>query len=223
MCYFLYDVYNLLYVLKFLENIAFSFCRSCITLYLCVALSKLVRSLISYFFGLRSNKLSHQYNTHANQLKKMDRLEQENRELRKELTTLRDSYERLTAMMETLVATQNQSPPPQTPLQRTVISKIVSMPISVAQVSAPQDHMPLGFPWVITPHFVPEGYQSAVVVTMAQRVMSVSPPMVHAAHYVEEHVFHAEQSETLGVYERMDEFQDQFQAMQKEIQALRGK
>lgn len=53
--------------------------------------------------------------------------------------------------------------------------------------------------------------------------MSVPPPVVHVIPYVEELVFHAYQSESVGVYERMDEFQDQFQAMQKEIQALRGK
>lgn len=58
---------------------------------------------------------------------------------------------------------------------------------------------------------------------MAQPVMLVSPPVVHVVPYIEEPIFHADQSETVGVYEMMDEFQDQFQAMEKEIQALRGK
>lgn len=40
--------------------------------------------------------------------------------------------------------------------------------------------------------------------------MSIPPPMVHASPYVEEPIFHADQSESVGVYERMDEFQDQF-------------
>lgn len=47
--------------------------------------------------------------------------------------------------------------------------------------------------------------------------------MVHATPYVEEHVFHADHSENVSVYDRMYEFQDQFQAMQKEIPAQRGK
>ena len=47
--------------------------------------------------------------------------------------------------------------------------------------------------------------------------------MVHVVPYVKESIFHAEQSEIVGVYERMDEFQDKFQAMHKDIQALRGK
>lgn len=83
--------------------------------------------------------------------------------------------------------------------------------------------MPPGFPWSMLPNFVPEGYQQAVEVPISQRVMSVPPLMVHAAPYMEEPIFHADQSENVGLSERMDEFQDQFQEMQNEIQALRGK
>ncbi|XP_050895263.1 uncharacterized protein LOC127101873 [Lathyrus oleraceus] len=156
---------------------------------------------------VKGDKLSHQYNTRANQLKKMDHLEQENRELRKEVTTLRGSYEMLTTMMETLVAAQNQPPPsPQTSLQRTVISKIVSTPIFMAPVSALQHYMPSGFPWGMPHNFMPEGYQPAVEVPMAQPVMSIPPLVVHGAPYVKEPIFHVDQSETVGVYERMDEF-----------------
>lgn len=91
----------------------------------------------------------------------------------------------------------------------------------MAPVSAPQHHMPSGFPWGMPPKFVPEGYQPTIEV--AQPMMSVPPHVVHVVPCVEEPVFHAYQSETVGVYERMDKFQDQFQVMQKEIQALRGK
>lgn len=96
-------------------------------------------------------------------------------------------------MMEALVAAQNQPPPlPRTPLQRTVISEIVSTPIFVALVSAPQHHMPSDFPWGMPLKFVPEGYQPAVEVPMAQPVMSVPPIVVHVIPYVEEHVFHVD-------------------------------
>lgn len=43
--------------------------------------------------------------------------------------------------------------------------------------------------------------------------MSVPPPVVHVVPYVEEPVFHSDQSETIGAYEGIYEFQDQFQAM----------
>lgn len=75
----------------------------------------------------------------------------------------------------------------------------------MAPVSAPQHHMPSGFPWGMPPNFVPEGYQPAIEVPMDQPVMSVPPPVVHDVPYVKEPVFHADQSEIVGVYERMDE------------------
>lgn len=68
-----------------------------------------------------------------------------------------------------------------------------------------------------------EGYQPVVEVPIAQPVMYVPPLMVHDTPYMEETIFHVDQSESVGAYERMDEIQDQFQAMQKEIKALRGK
>src|SRR3954467_5433606 len=61
-------------------------------------------------------KLSHRYNTQANCKKKMEGLEQEKRELREEVVTLRSSVECLTALVEILMTTQNQNqnhvPPP---------------------------------------------------------------------------------------------------------------
>lgn len=82
--------------------------------------------------------------------------------------------------------------------------------------------MPPGFHWDMPPHFVPEGYQPTINIPIAQPVMCLPPPMVHAAPCVEEPIFHADQSQTVGVYEMMDESQDHFQVMQKKIQALRG-
>lgn len=77
----------------------------------------------------------------------MSQLEQENQELREEVITLKDNLERLTAMMDTLVAAQNQSSNnSQYPLQRTSISENVSTPIPVAAVNDQQYHMPPIFP-----------------------------------------------------------------------------
>ncbi|GAU51647.1 hypothetical protein TSUD_414690 [Trifolium subterraneum] len=77
-------------------------------------------------------------------------LEQENRELHEEVTTLRAGMERLTAMVESLIAAQNQSPTPpsprstQAPVQTT---EVVNIPTSVPPVGAPQYQMPEGYPW----------------------------------------------------------------------------
>lgn len=73
------------------------------------------------------------------------------------------------------------------------------------------------------PHFVLEGYQPAIEVPVAHPIMYVPSPMVNATPYAEEPVFHGDQSESVGVFDRMDGFQDQFQSMQKEIQVLTGK
>lgn len=80
----------------------------------------------------------------------MDHLEQENHELREEVTNFRENFERLNAMMEVLVAAQSQPPspppPPQNLLQRTMISEIIFTPIPMALVNAPQHQMPSSFP-----------------------------------------------------------------------------
>lgn len=85
------------------------------------------------------------------------------------MITLRDNYERLTDMLDTLLAAQNlpHPPPPQTLLQRIMISEIVSTLIFVTLVSTLQHHMPPGFPWAMPHNFVPEGYQPDVEVLMA--------------------------------------------------------
>ena len=62
-------------------------------------------------------KLSHSYNTRANRQKRMDDLEEENRELREEVSTLKESLEKLNVVIESMAATQNH--------QRTVILEVV--------------------------------------------------------------------------------------------------
>ncbi|MCI65751.1 hypothetical protein A2U01_0087009, partial [Trifolium medium] len=65
----------------------------------------------------------------------MDALEQENTKLRGEVTTLKEDLERLNAMVESLVAAQNQPLPPQ-PSQ--AILTEMTIPTSVAPSSAQQ-------------------------------------------------------------------------------------
>ncbi|MCI06050.1 hypothetical protein A2U01_0027105, partial [Trifolium medium] len=151
-------------------------------------------------------------------------LEHENHELREEVTTLRAGMDRLNAMVEGLMAAQNRSPTPPSPhstqaqVQTTVISEDVTIPTSVPPVSVSQCQMPDGFPWGMPSNFMPEGCQPAV-----QHVMTVPPPVVHTVPFGNEQIYHAEPSECLGVEGRMEDFQNQFQEMKREIKALRGK
>ncbi|XP_050916729.1 uncharacterized protein LOC127131881 [Lathyrus oleraceus] len=125
-------------------------------------------------------------------------------------------------MMEMLVVAQNQ-PPPET-IQRTVISEVVCTPISVTPINSPQYQMHTNFPWGIPPNYIPEGYRPQVPEAhVVPVVMFVPPPMIHTTPYHEEPIFHTTLSESMGVYEKMDYFQDQFTEIQREIKALRGK
>ena len=76
----------------------------------------------------------------------MDQLEQENRELKEEVA-------RLGALMEQLLAAQNQ---PATPVQRTVISEIVTPTVPAASAHFASHAMPAGFPWGMPPGFMPD-------------------------------------------------------------------
>ncbi|KAI5441169.1 hypothetical protein KIW84_010580 [Lathyrus oleraceus] len=67
------------------------------------AQSRVERVLISPSWSLAA-KLTHQYNTHANQSRIMEHLEKENRDLKDEIACL-------TAMMESVLAAQSQSSP----------------------------------------------------------------------------------------------------------------
>ena len=63
--------------------------------------------------------------------------------------------ERLSLMVETLTAAQNRS---STPLQRTVISEIVSSPIVGVPFNAPRYQMLPNRPWGMPLNLIPEGY-----------------------------------------------------------------
>lgn len=131
----------------------------------------------------------------------MSQLEQENQELREEVIALKDSLERRTAMMETLVATQNQSSNnSQDPLQRTTIFENVSTPIPLAPVNDQQYHMPSSFPWGILHGYMPTRYlpqnDEALIVTT---VMSVPSSRVHTTPYNEENIYHVSLRKVMGV------------------------
>lgn len=91
-------------------------------------------------------------------------------------------------------------------------------------MSAPPHQQPFGLPWGIPPNFAPEVYQiPATTTTIHVPIMIVPPPAVHIVPHFNETIYYAAPSESLGVCERMNDFEDQFQEMQKEIKDLRGK
>ncbi|WJX57044.1 hypothetical protein P8452_42642 [Trifolium repens] len=170
----------------------------------------------------------------------MDMVEQENIELREEVTTLRAEMERISAQMASLLVAQNQPPPLSTP-QTAIISEIDTTPVSAVPISAPQHIMPEGYPWGMPLniiegfHFPTFGFPTSFVqhanaspqpeMTFPQVTVLVPPltttfptSIVHTAL-----VHHEEPTENAGACVRMDDFQAQFEKMQLEIKALRGK
>ena len=127
----------------------------------------------------------------------MENIEQENRELREEVATLKSGMEHLTSLMEALMAAQNQArtPPPvntqaQTQTvsrpQVTVIYEIVSAPISVVPTSAvdARYQMPPGYPWGMPHNFKPERFNPTTQNPHA--VMTTAPPVMHVIPYADE-------------------------------------
>ena len=83
----------------------------------------------------------------------MDNLEQEKRELREEVSTLKAGMANLTALIESLVAAQNQ-PLSVQPQQTIVTTEAPIVPI-YATPTVVQNCMPPGYPWGIPESFVP--------------------------------------------------------------------
>ena len=77
----------------------------------------------------------------------MDNLEQENRELHEEVSTLKAGMANLTALMEALAAAQNQAPSVQ-PQPTRAATEAPTVPVS-ATPTVVQNRMPQGYPWGI--------------------------------------------------------------------------
>ncbi|KAI5395060.1 hypothetical protein KIW84_061607 [Lathyrus oleraceus] len=115
------------------------------------------------------------------------------------------------------------SPPPATPLARTVISKIATsiVPAATTHFAPP---IPAGFPWGMPANFILKGFAHTLASLPASSpVLSVPPPVVHTLPRVEDTIYHSEPSEGPDVYEKMDEMKDQFLELRKELKTLRGK
>ncbi|XP_050897028.1 uncharacterized protein LOC127103830 [Lathyrus oleraceus] len=124
--------------------------------------------------------------------------------------------------METSVAAQNQLPPEL--VQRAIILEVMSTPIYVAPMNASRYQIHPNLPWGMPPNYILEGYHPQVPEAPVMPVVMLIPPsVIHTTPYHKEPIFHATPSESMGSYEKMDEFQDQFVEIQREIKALREK
>ncbi|KAK2372738.1 hypothetical protein QL285_073841 [Trifolium repens] len=163
----------------------------------------------------------------------MDQLEQENQTLREEVTYMQAEIENLTAMMTTVLAAQAQAQASVPQLTNTSLDQ----PTSTVLTSTPQFTMPEGYPWGIPLHVFNEGVHpviSGIQASFAQQAVPVPPPglsfpqatMTYSAHLVHTNlqdqgpVFH---TESVEAFDRVDDLQDKYNEMQREMRALRGK
>ncbi|WJX45728.1 hypothetical protein P8452_32589 [Trifolium repens] len=161
----------------------------------------------------------------------MSNFEEENNTLREQMTSMQAEIEKLTTMMASLLANQNQTPTstPQ-PSSALVSPPALSVPLN--------DHrlvMPGGCTWGLTEGFLGEGVRLGVSEVPHDRPImsipqlgntfphvtaSVSAPVVHTIQQNQIPIFHAENMEG---YDKFDDLQIKYDEMQREVKALRGK
>ncbi|GAU43505.1 hypothetical protein TSUD_398980 [Trifolium subterraneum] len=135
----------------------------------------------------------------------MNSFEEENHMLREQMTTMQVEIEKLTSMVASLMAGQNQFV------------------------------MPEGYPWGMPVGFLGEEsrpvvyeiphVQSTVPIpqlgnTPPQVTATVIAPLVHTIQQTQMPIFHAE---SVGGYDRVDDLQIKYDQIQREMRALRGK
>ncbi|GAU49442.1 hypothetical protein TSUD_407340 [Trifolium subterraneum] len=140
------------------------------------------------------------YNTRSRLRNKMSNFEEENHMLREQMITMQTEIEKLTSMVASPMATQNQAPAPVPQSSST----FVPPPVSSAPLNTPQFVMPEGYPWGMPVGFL--GEESRPVVSEIPHVQSTVPNLSLLIHFP-----------------RMDDLQIKYDEIQKEMRALRGK
>ncbi|KAK2403174.1 hypothetical protein QL285_052635 [Trifolium repens] len=161
----------------------------------------------------------------------MDQLEQENQALREEVTSMKGEIEKLTAMMTTMLATLAQTSVPQ------VTGTSMVQPSPTVSTSTPQPTMPEGYPWGMPLYVFNEGFRPAVSEIQAssfqqavpvpqpglsfpQATVTYSAPLVHTNLQDQGPIFY---TESVEAFDRVDDLQDKYNEMQREMRTLRGK
>jgi hypothetical protein len=157
----------------------------------------------------------------------MENLEQENQALREKVSSMESEMERLAALVSTLL-TQSQVQPS--------ANESSAIPSPSVVTTNPLLTRPEGCTWGM-PHFSvneelhpvvseisPPGATQLVPTpqpgpSMPQATVTYATPVVNTVPHTVEPIYHAD---SVG-YDRMEDLQDKYNEMQKEMRALRGK
>lgn len=144
-------------------------------------------------------------------------------ELHKQMLIARQQAEEAQARAQILNSVQTsdspqvQSVPTSTPVVTVTPPEFITVPPVTTMA------IPVSRPYEIPRGMNQETYQQEYIPQSAP-VFTTVPPVVHYTPQLVEPVYHGlTPSEDPGLNDRMDEFQDQFAELQKELKALRGK
>ncbi|XP_050896293.1 uncharacterized protein LOC127103039 [Lathyrus oleraceus] len=152
-----------------------------------------------------------------------EQLENENKELKEEVS-------RLSALVESLLQAQKQA----VNVQASTSNQAPEVaPTSIpAPVMGSVNVMPFGYPWGMPNNFMPEGHYPQVhAQPTSSPVPAVPPPVVNFVPIpapipqvrVDETIYHSKAFENPNVYDKIDDMRDQFSDLRKDMKALRGK
>jgi hypothetical protein len=146
---------------------------------------------------------------------------------------MQTKMDEMTELMKTLSPAQNQPP---LPLSTQADATISVIPGRTIPVSTPPNSMPEGRPWgvpiclrevfrpIASEVSMPTLQYAAHVplpdATVPPTAMIYSAPMVNAFPEYNKPIFHLG---SVGAYDRVDELQEKYDEMQREMRALRGK
>jgi len=153
-----------------------------------------------------------------------------------ELTSMKTEMEKLAQLVKLMAVTQTQPPPPPPgSIQAKATTSTVpewTFCADTSKYSAPQRSLPWGPPFSAGEIFrlvaseapVPTFQHIVHVplprVTFPLATMAHSAPVAHVIPEDNESIFHPR---SMGAYDRVDELQEKYDEMQREMRALRGK
>ena len=147
----------------------------------------------------------------------MSEIEQENQQLKEEVTSLKAMMEQMSTQLAQLMAAQNRPPTP--PPHDAVLWPVSSSPASTLPFTVVESR-----PWVTTVTTAPVS-QTAVTFPQVTATTTFTPPLVHSIPYQEhEQIYH---TDSVAGYDQVEDlrerFEGKFEEMQKEMRVLRGK
>ena len=131
----------------------------------------------------------------------MSEIEQENQQLKEEVTSLKAMMEQMSTQLAHLMAAQNRPPTP--PPHDAVLWPVSSSPASTLPFTVVESR-----PWVTTVTTAPVS-QTAVTFPQVTATTTFTPPLVHSIPYQEhEQIYH---TDSVAGYDQVEDLHEKFE------------